>query len=99
MSMQSRRCRASTSYSWAPTIFAEMGIAGDFANPKIAAAYKKVIAACRKHKKFPGMGGVYSEDLMKRYVGMGMRMIIGGGDAGMLMQAASQRASFLRGCL
>ena len=78
---------------------AEMRIAGDFANSKIAAAYKKVIAACRKRKKFPGMGGVYSEDLMKEYVGMGMRMILGGGDVGMLMQAASQRASFLRGCL
>jgi len=78
---------------------AEMGIPGDFANPKIAAAYKKIIAACKKHKKFPGMGGVYSDELMKKYVGMGMRMILGGGDVGMLMQAASQRSSFLRGCL
>jgi 4-hydroxy-2-oxoheptanedioate aldolase len=78
---------------------AEMGIPGDFANAKIAAAYKKVIAACRKHKKFPGMGGVYSDELMKRYVGMGMRMILSGGDVGMLMQAAAQRATFLRDCL
>jgi len=78
---------------------AEMGIPGDFANPKIAAAYKKIIAACKKHKKFPGMGGVYSDELMRKYVGMGMRMILSGGDVGMLMQAASQRASFLRGCL
>ena len=77
---------------------AEMGIPGDFANPKIAAAYKKIIAACKKHKKWPGMGGVYSEELMKKYVGMGMRMILSGGDVGMLMQAATQRASFLRGC-
>ena len=78
---------------------AEMGIPGDFANPKIAEAYEKIIAACKKHKKFPGMGGVYSEELMQKYVGMGMRMILSGGDVGMLMQAASQRASFLRGCL
>ena len=77
---------------------AEMGIPGDFANPKIAAAYKKIIAACKKHKKFPGMGGVYSDELMPKYVGMGMRMILSGGDVGMLMQAATQRASFLRGC-
>jgi len=77
---------------------AEMGIPGDFANPKIAAAYKKIIAACKKHKKFPGMGGVYSDELMQKYVGMGMRMILSGGDVGMLMQAATQRASFLRGC-
>jgi 4-hydroxy-2-oxoheptanedioate aldolase len=78
---------------------AEMGIPGDFANPKIAAAYKKIIAACKKHKKWPGMGGVYSEELMKKYVGLGMRMILGGGDVGMLMQAATQRSSYLRECL
>jgi 4-hydroxy-2-oxoheptanedioate aldolase len=78
---------------------AEMGIPGDFANPKIADAYEKIIAACRKHKKFPGMGGVYSEELLKKYVGLGMRMVLSGGDVGMLMQAASQRSSFLRGCL
>jgi 4-hydroxy-2-oxoheptanedioate aldolase len=78
---------------------AEMGIPGDFANPKIAGAYEKIVAACKKHKKFPGMGGVYSDELMKEYVGMGMRMVLAGGDVGMLMQAASQRSRFLRGCL
>src|SRR5205085_480833 len=46
---------------------AEMGIPGDFANPKIADAYEKIIAACKRHKKFPGMGGVYSDELMKQY--------------------------------
>jgi 4-hydroxy-2-oxoheptanedioate aldolase len=78
---------------------AEMRIPGDFANSKIAGAYEKIVAACKKHKKFPGMGGVYSEELMKTYVGMGMRMVLAGGDVGMLMQAASQRSRFLRGCL
>ena len=78
---------------------AEMGIPGDFANPKIAAAYKKIVAACKKHKKWPGMGGVYNEELMKKYVGLGMRMVLAGGDVGMLMQAAGQRSSFLRGCV
>ncbi len=77
----------------------EMGIPGDFANPRVVAAYEAVIAACRKHGKFPGMGGVYVEDLLRRYVGLGMRMILAGGDVGMLMQAATQRSSFLRGCL
>lgn len=77
----------------------EMGIPGDFANPRVAAAYEAVIAACRKHGKFPGMGGVYNEDLMRRYVGAGMRFVLSGGDTAMLMQAATQRATFLRGCL
>jgi len=78
---------------------AEMGIPGDFANPRIAAAYETVIAASKKHGKWPGMGGVYVDDLLKRYVGMGMRMILSGGDVNMLMQAATQRSGFLRGCL
>jgi 2-keto-3-deoxy-L-rhamnonate aldolase RhmA len=78
---------------------AEMGITGDLGNARIVSAYESVIAACRKHGKFPGMGGVYNEDLMRRYVGLGMRMILSGGDLAMLMQAATQRASFLRGCL
>jgi 2-keto-3-deoxy-L-rhamnonate aldolase RhmA len=77
----------------------EMGIPGDFTNPRIAAAYEKVIAACKKHGKFPGMGGVYAEDLMRRYIAMGMRMILAGGDTGMMMQGATQRAVFLRNCL
>jgi len=77
----------------------EMGIPGDFANPRIVAAYEAVIAACHRHGKFPGMGGVYNEELMQRYVGLGMRMILAGGDTAMLMQAASQRSAFLRGCL
>lgn len=76
----------------------EMGIPGDFANARIAAAYETVIGACKKHGKFPGMGGVYNEDLMRRYIGLGMRFILSGGDTGMLMQAATQRSMFLRGC-
>ncbi len=45
------------------------------------------------------MGGVYNEELLKKYVGMGMRIMLAGGDVGMLMQAATQRTEFLRRCL
>src|SRR5207253_2927187 len=37
----------------------EMGIPGQFNDPRVAEAYKRVIAACRKHGRFPGMGGMY----------------------------------------
>ena len=77
----------------------EMGIPGEFGNPRIVAAYETVLAACKTHKKFPGMGGVGSDDLLKKYVGMGMRFILAGGDVGMLIQASSARSKFLRGCL
>ena len=39
---------------------AEMGIPGQFDDPRVDDAYRKVIAACRKHGKHPGMGGVYT---------------------------------------
>ncbi len=34
----------------------EMGIPGQFNDPRVADAYTKLIAACRKHGKFPGHG-------------------------------------------
>src|SRR5579872_6682411 len=43
---------------------AEMGIHGDFGNERVADAYRKMIAASKKHGKFPGMAGIYNEPLM-----------------------------------
>lgn len=74
----------------------EMGRPGDLGHPDIAAAYEQVIAACRKHGKWPGMGGVYTDDLLARYVPMGMRLILGGNDLSFLMAGASRRADFIR---
>ena len=76
----------------------EMGIPGQFAHEKIVGAYERVIAACRKHGKWPGMGGCYVDDLLRRYIAMGMRMILGGNDLPFLMTGASARAKHLRGC-
>jgi len=77
---------------------AELGIPGEFGHAKAVAAYETVIAACRKHNKWPGMGGVYSEDLLAKYIGMGVRFVLAGADLGMLMAASTQRAKFLRTC-
>ena len=77
----------------------EMGIPGDYSNPKIKEAYKKVIAACNKHNKTPGMGGVYNEELMSEYITMGMRFILSGSDLSFMMTAAQQRSKNLRSFL
>jgi hypothetical protein len=42
------------------------------------------------------MGGVYTEDLLAKYVGMGVQFILSGNDLSMLMGAATQRAKMLR---
>ncbi len=75
---------------------AEMGIHGQFGHADVEAAYASVIAACAKHKKFAGMGGVYEQALMQKYIGMGMQFILSGSDFSFMMSAASARAAFLR---
>ena len=74
----------------------EMGIPGDYNNPKVKEAYRKVIESCMRHGKTPGMGGVYNEKLMSEYIGMGMKFILSGSDLSFMMQSASQRSNKLR---
>ena len=77
----------------------EMSIPGDYSNPKVKDAYIKVIEACKKYGKTPGMGGVYNEELMSEYIKMGMRFILSGSDLSFMMQTASQRSNKLRSFL
>ena len=74
----------------------EMGIPGDYSNPRVKEAYSKVIETCKKYGKTPGMGGVYNEELMSEYIKMGMQFILSGSDLSFMMQSASQRSNKLR---
>ncbi|MES2187178.1 MAG: aldolase/citrate lyase family protein [Pseudomonadota bacterium] len=76
---------------------AESGIAGQYGHEKVVAAYQTVIEACKKHGKYPGMGGVVDHALMEKYIGMGMRFILSGNDIGFMMAGAKARSSFLHG--
>jgi len=76
---------------------ATMGIPGQIAHPEVRAAYAKVGAACARHGKVMGMGGVYDEVTARDYIGLGARFILSGNDHSFLMAGASARAKFLRG--
>lgn len=76
---------------------ADMGISGQAEHPKVQAAYRAVIDACKKHGKFPGMGGIYDEENARRYIGWGCQFILGGNDGLFITQAATARAKFLNG--
>jgi len=76
---------------------AECGIPGQFGDPKVEGAYRTVIAACKKHGKHPGMGGVYEPKLMEKYIGYGMRFILSGSDLSFIMAGARERSKLLRG--
>jgi 2-keto-3-deoxy-L-rhamnonate aldolase RhmA len=75
----------------------DLDVPGELGHAKVGDAYARMIAACRAHGKWPGMGGVYDEPLMRRYIEMGARLVLAGGDLGFLMGSAAQRAAVLRG--
>ena len=75
----------------------EMGISGQVGHERIKAAYETVASACRRHNKVLGMGGVHDQELSTHYIGMGARLILGASDHSLLLNAATQRAEFLRG--
>jgi len=75
----------------------EMGIPGQISHPDVADAYRTMIAACEKHGKFAGMGGVYDPPLMRAYIAMGVSFVLAGSDLSLLMAAGRARVADIRG--
>jgi 2-keto-3-deoxy-L-rhamnonate aldolase RhmA len=75
---------------------ADMGIPGQFGDPKLDRAYDVVIAAARKHGKHAGVGGIYEEKLMSHFIRKGAHFVLGGSDLAFMMAGAKSRAAFLR---
>jgi 2-keto-3-deoxy-L-rhamnonate aldolase RhmA len=75
----------------------ELGITGQIGHEKVQNAYATVAEACRKSGKILGMGGVYDEQWAKHYISVGARFVLAGSDHGLLLDAATKRASFLNG--
>ncbi len=68
---------------------AASGIPGQVGHEQIVANYETVAAACRKHGKWMGMGGVPAPDLQEKYIGMGVRFVLSGQDMSVLIAGAS----------
>ncbi len=68
---------------------AASGIPGEVGHDRIVANYETVAAACRKHGKWMGMGGVPAPDLQEKYIGMGVRFVLSGQDMSVLIAGAS----------
>jgi 2-keto-3-deoxy-L-rhamnonate aldolase RhmA len=76
---------------------AEMGIPSEFEHERVAQCYERVVAGARKHGKWAGMGGVYTDSGFARYVGMGVRFILSGADFGFVLAGGAARVDSLRG--
>ena len=77
----------------------ELGIPGGFGDERIVAAYQSVVDTCRKYGKHAGVGGIADQALLKRYIEMGVRLVLPGSDLAFLQSAASATAATMRGFL
>ena len=77
----------------------ELGIPGAYGDERVVAAYQSVVDACRKHGKHAGVGGIADHALIKRYVDMGVRLVLPGSDLAFLQSAASATAVAMRSFL
>jgi 2-keto-3-deoxy-L-rhamnonate aldolase RhmA len=74
-------------------LLADLGLPGQYDHPRVHDAYARTIAACRKHGKHCGVGGLASRpDLVAQYVKMGARYVSSGTDLAFLLAAATARA-------
>ena len=74
---------------------AEMGIPGQFDDPRIDEAIRSVVAACGRHGRHAGLGGIYDHAVMQRLIALGPRFILSGSDLSFMMAGARQRSAFL----
>ena len=75
----------------------EMGQMGNFDHPRVREAYTRTIAACRRHGKHVGIGGLMTRpDLIAEYVKLGARFVSTGTDLAFLLAACAQRAKQVR---
>ena len=75
---------------------AELGIPGQHGHELVRNAYARVIAACRKHGKYAGVGGLSDRKLIAEYIGMGARVVSTGTELSLLMTAGTERARFVQ---
>jgi 2-keto-3-deoxy-L-rhamnonate aldolase RhmA len=78
-------------------MLASMGLAGQYEHAKVREAYARTIAACRKHGKHVGVGGLSSKpQLVAEFVAMGARMVSTGTDMQFLLAAMTEKAKSVR---
>ncbi|MDA0237579.1 MAG: aldolase/citrate lyase family protein [Proteobacteria bacterium] len=76
----------------------EMGIPGEIDHPQVSTAILKLVAACKRHGKWAGLGGVYEQNLLAKYINQGVKMILAGNDVTLLLDAATAQAQFVKNC-
>jgi 4-hydroxy-2-oxoheptanedioate aldolase len=78
-------------------LLADWAMAGEYDHPKVREAYAATIAACRKHRKHCGVGGLATRpDLVAEFVKLGARYVSTGTDLAFLLNACAAQAKQVR---
>ncbi len=78
-------------------LLADWSLTGQYEHPRLREAYAKTIAACLKHGKHAGVGGLSSRpELAAAFVRMGARYVSTGTDLGFLLAACTAKAKEVR---
>jgi 4-hydroxy-2-oxoheptanedioate aldolase len=78
-------------------LLADWGIPGEYEHPRVREAYEKTIAACRRHGKHVGVGGLATQPkLAAEFVRRGARYVSTGTDLGFLLAACGAKAKEVR---
>lgn len=75
---------------------AELGIPGEFGHPSVASAYQRTIDACRANHKWSGMGGLYDDALMGKFIDAGVQFVLAGSDLSFMLGSARTKVSQLK---
>jgi 2-keto-3-deoxy-L-rhamnonate aldolase RhmA len=74
----------------------ELGVPGELDHPDMVRALEKIVAGCQKAGIYPGLGGIYRQDMIERSVDMGFRMILAGSDLSLMLNAGKASAAAIR---
>lgn len=75
---------------------AAMGLPGQFESPRYVEALATIAEACAANGKWAGLAGLYSEQLLERYLKLGFRFVLCGNDLSFMQKAATSRADYIR---
>ena len=74
-----------------------LGVPGQLDHPTLRACFEKVAAACKRHGKHLGVGGLNSRpEIAKEMIALGASYVSAGSDTGFLMAAATATATLFR---
>jgi len=77
---------------------ADLGVTGELTHPKVTAAFERIVAACRKHGKIPGIGGLAGADT-KNYeyaIRLGARFMSAANEWALMIAAGKERVKSIR---